>query len=142
MSVFMEAVNVAIGIIVRNGQVLISRRREADRFADLWEFPGGKLERDESVQEGLHRELHEELGVDVRVLGRLAPILHSYVDFRICLHPFIVELERGQPQTLASAELRWVFPGDLAQMPFPEANAGLVRSLPTILASLGLLYGV
>jgi mutator protein MutT len=135
----MESINVAFGIIVRRGKVLVCRRLKGDQFAQCWEFPGGKLEPEESDEACMNRELGEELAVTVRTRGRLAAIWHDYGDFRVVLHPFIVELEQGEPKAIASRELRWVEAAQLASLPFPAANAPLLRDLPAILRALGLL---
>ena len=134
----MDSQHVAIGIIVRESLILLARRRDGDGFADQWEFPGGKLNKDESATECLHRELVEEVGIGVRIVGRLAPVTHSYETFRVCLHPFVVEIESGVPASLAAKELRWFAADELQSLAFPAANALLVAQLPGILRQLGL----
>ena len=135
---FMNRVNVAIGIIIQETQVLLSRRREGDQFADQWEFPGGKLEKAESAEQCLHRELQEELGIAVRICGRLAPVFHDYDQFGVCLHPFVVTIETGTPKALAAKEIRWFAVTELAGVSFPAANADLARQIPSVLRTLGL----
>jgi mutator protein MutT len=134
----MDAVNVAIGIILKDGKVLTSHRPANGHLGDCWEFPGGKLEQAESAAECLHREVQEELGIRVRIVGRLAPITHQYPDLKVCLHPFLATIENGEPRPLAARELRWATPAELPLLPFPEANVQLIRDLPGILRSLGL----
>ncbi len=133
----MSYVPVAIGVVIRSdGAVLVARRREGDRFAGRWEFPGGKVSGDESPAACLHRELKEELGITIRIVARLAPITHDYGNLRVCLHPFVARVESGEPKPLAAMELRWVSAEELAAMEFPEANAPLLAQLRSILKTM------
>jgi mutator protein MutT len=120
---------------MREGMVLVTRREDA-RFSGLWEFPGGKLMSGESAESCLHRELEEELGVSVCIKGRLAPVMHDYGDFQVCLHPFVVTIVGGEPRALASQEMRWVSTTDMAMLDFPEANREFVVGLKAILSSM------
>ena len=134
----MKRVNVAIGIIVQEGKILLSRRCEGDLFVDRWEFPGVKLETDESAEHCLHRELQEELGIGVQIWGRLESISHDYEKFGVCLHPFIATIASGTPKALAAKEIRWFAIPELAGVSFPEANATLTGLIPSVLRTLGL----
>jgi 8-oxo-dGTP diphosphatase len=135
----MTYVQVAVGIIARDGQVLVTRRVAGDRFEGLWEFPGGKLLPEESASECLHRELEEELGVGVNILARLAPIPHDYGDLKVTLHPFVAAISSGEPMARASHEMRWVPADEVRDLPFPEANRTLLDSIESVLRSLSLL---
>jgi mutator protein MutT len=137
----MTYVQVAIGIITRGGELLLTRRAQGDRFEGLWEFPGGKLLANESASECLHRELEEELGVEVEIVARLAPISHDYGDLKVTLHPFVAIIESGEAEAKAACELRWVPAEEVRDLPFPAANRDLVSSIESVLRSLGLLQG-
>jgi mutator protein MutT len=130
----MKRVQVAIGIVVRDGQTLICQRHKANTFGDLWEFPGGKLEPGESPTDCLHRELREELSIAVSVLRPLTPIDHAYPTVHVTLHPFLCQHVSGEPRPNAAQQLRWVPLHDLNDYPFPAGNAPLLtellRSLP------------
>ena len=91
----MERVDVAIAIVCRQKSVLICRRRREDRLGGYWEFPGGKVEAGETIQQGLARELREELDIEVEPLTALATIDHDYPDIQIRLHPFICSHKAG-----------------------------------------------
>lgn len=132
----MAYLQVAIGVIVRDGRVLVTRRVREDQFRGMWEFPGGKLEPDEGAQACLHRELGEELGVGVTVLARLAPLSHDYGELKVTLHPFVVGITSGEPEARQSSELRWATPGEMQAMEFPAASVPLVSQLEFILASV------
>lgn len=135
----MAQVHVAIGLIVDAGRILVSRRHQGDRFGHCWEFPGGKVAPNEDPPRCMHREIKEELDVTVSIVAALPEIDHTYSDFQVCLHPFILRLLNGTPRPLASRELRWVTIEEMMALPFPEANASLIRNLPETLVALGLL---
>ena len=87
-----SVVHVAVGV-VRNpqGNILIAKRPAHAHQGDLWEFPGGKVERGESLQQALQRELHEELGIDVTHARPLIRIPHSYPDKQVLLDVWLIE---------------------------------------------------
>ena len=139
MHLDMAQVHAAIGLIVDAGRILVSRRCHGDRFEHCWEFPGGKVANNEEPAQCLHREVKEELDVEVSIVAALPEIYHDYADFQVRLHPFILKLESGTPRPLASRELRWITVDQIATLPFPEANAVLIRDLPQILGKLHLV---
>jgi mutator protein MutT len=121
--------DVAIGIIIRDGLILICQRRAQDPLGGYWEFPGGKQEPGESPDQCLVRELAEELGIEVRLIDALPIIEWDYPAVHVRLHPLVCELTVGEPKPHASEQLRWVKPADLAQYRFPPANDNLIRTL-------------
>lgn len=125
-------VHVAIGIILRDQQVLICRRRSGSHLSGLWEFPGGKCHPNEPPQACLARELMEELGITVQVTRALPPIDYDYPTRPVRLYPFLCALVTGQPQPLAAEELRWVPLPTLCDYPFPPANTPLLRDLAAL----------
>ncbi len=123
----MRRIDVAIGLLLRNGRVLICQRSASDAFGGLWEFPGGKCRPGETPQICLTRELLEELQVQVQPGEALPSIEHDYPDLSVRLFPFLCEAIEGQPQALASQQLRWVSPAALRDHSFPAANAELIE---------------
>jgi len=122
--------DVAIGILVETGRILICRRRPGKPLGGLWEFPGGKCEPGEPPRAAVVRELREELGIDVLVGTPLPVIEHTYADFGVRLHPFYCTSERASlARPIGCDELRWVSPAELDQYPFPEANKTLLETL-------------
>ena len=95
----------------------------------LWEFPGGKVERGESRDAALKRELQEELGVDTDVGPALASVEHGYTHFSITLSGHLCALRRGKPLPRVHSVLRWVAPANLDRYAMPEANRKLIREL-------------
>ena len=119
----------AAGIVLRAGRVLVTRRRAGAHLGGLWEFPGGKIEADETPPVALRRELAEELCVRVRV-GPLWGILrHRYPEREIRLHVLFAWIARGTPKAVASEEMRWATPPELDELPFPGADRPVVAAL-------------
>ena len=125
--------DVVCAIIERNGRFLIAQRPPGKSFASMWEFPGGKVQDNESEQTALQRELREELDVQVEILQRLTPSFHAYSDFSLRLIPYLCALKEGEPEALEHKALRWITPGEISFYDFPEAD------LPVLAEYLALL---
>jgi A/G-specific adenine glycosylase len=115
-------VDVAAAVIRRSGRVLLARRPEGKLLGGLWEFPGGKVERGETLTACLRRELREELGVDVRVRDELVAVKHAFSHFRITLHVFSCDRLRGRLRPIDAAEVRWVRITRLHSYPMGRAD--------------------
>ncbi|MFZ0451795.1 MAG: (deoxy)nucleoside triphosphate pyrophosphohydrolase [Desulfatiglandaceae bacterium] len=120
---------VTAGLIFRSGKVLISRRRRGSHLAGMWEFPGGKREEGESLEECLERELTEELGIRTRVEGHCLTIDHAYDDRSISLHFFHCTLLGGEPEPLQSDGIKWVAPSALGRLAFPPPDKKAIAYL-------------
>jgi A/G-specific adenine glycosylase len=114
--------DVTAAIIFHSGRVLLARRPEGKILGGLWEFPGGKREKGESLPACLRRELREELGVGVRVRNELLAVKHAFSHFRITLHVFSCDRLRGKPRPVDAAEVRWVRIQDLRRFPMGRAD--------------------
>jgi 8-oxo-dGTP diphosphatase len=119
---------VAAAIIERDGRWLLARRLQGTHLEGLWEFPGGKADPGETLEACLVRELAEELGVVGRVAGLRWSTAHEYPGKRVELHFYDCAID-GEPRPLLGQELRWVSASELAELPLPEADAGLVALL-------------
>jgi A/G-specific adenine glycosylase len=121
---------IGVGLVFdRSGRVLIDQRLEQGLLGGMWEFPGGKQEPGEAIADTIARELREELAIEVAVEEELIRMDHTYSHKRL---RFVVHLCRhlaGEPQPLASQQVRWVEPGDLGAFPFPAANARIIAAL-------------
>ncbi len=115
------------------GQILIDRRPQKGLLGGLWEFPGGKIEPGETVEDCIRREIQEELGIEVIVGDRLIVITHAYSHFRVTLNVHYCTHLSGEPQPIECDEIRWVQPTDLQNYPFPKAN---IQIIDAILANL------
>jgi len=125
----MKRFEVAIGIVVREGKILICQRPADGPLAGYWEFPGGKNEQSETLEQTLVRELKEELAIEVDELEALAEIEFEYPSTRVRLHPFLCRHKSGTAIPLASQQLRWVRPRELRKYRFPPANDALIEEL-------------
>jgi A/G-specific adenine glycosylase len=110
-------------------QILIDRRRPEGLLGGLWEFPGGKIELGETVEECIKREILEELAIDIEVGDRLITIEHAYSHFRVTLTVHHCRHIAGIPQPLECDEVRWVTLDELDQFPFPKANTQIIAAL-------------
>ncbi len=127
---------VATAAVLRRGRkVLIGRRPEGVLLGGLWEFPGGKLEKGESLEAGLRRELSEELGVEIEVGPTLGVFNHAYTHFRVTVHAFQCQLLEGEPQALSHAEIRWVRSDELVDFPMGKVDRAIARSVTAAAAS-------
>jgi 8-oxo-dGTP diphosphatase len=122
---------VAAALVDASGRVLIARRPAGKSLAGLWEFPGGKVEPGEGLEEALVRELAEELDVAVRA-DALAPFAfasHGYPDFNLLMPLYLLRTWKGTPRPLAHNALAWARPSELDGYPMPPADVPLVARL-------------
>jgi 8-oxo-dGTP diphosphatase len=123
------AVEVAAGIVFRDGRVLIAKRRPQDHLGGLWEFPGGKRQAGESYEDCLRRELMEELGIEVEVGERISSITHDYTEKSVHLEFFLCRWGRHEPRALGCSDFAWVQRDQLSQYSFPAADERLLAML-------------
>ena len=122
--------HIGVGIIMNEDEeVLVALRPEDAMLGGLWEFPGGKQESDEKMEETVKRELNEELGVTVSITKPFMKLDHAYSHFKITMHAYLCKLESGTPAPNDSQEIRWVSIEELADIPFPKANRQLTEKL-------------
>ena len=121
--------DIAAGVIWCNRLVLIAQRPLSGLLGGLWEFPGGKREPGESLEECLRREVCEELAIEVQVGPLLATVEHAYTHFRITLYTFHCQYVSGEPQAIGCSTWRWVEPQELKDYAFPAANRTTLAAL-------------
>lgn len=127
-TVFIE---MATGILRHNGKIYIQKRKPGGVWANLWEFPGGRLEPGETPEMALIREFQEETGLRVTELVGITTVQHSYTIYRVTLHGFFCSLvgARIQPVLHTAQEYRWVTPTELAEYAFPAGHRKLIQHL-------------
>lgn len=122
--------DIAVGVLKnQDGELFIQRRPETGLLGGLWEFPGGKREEGESIQEACQRELKEELGIDVQVGELITSIPHAYSHFKITLHAFNCDIEAGDPASSTDLPIAWIAADQLEKYAFPRANRKLIEAL-------------
>lgn len=125
-----SGIHVVAGILCRdNGKVLIADRSRSGTMRDYWEFPGGKVMRNESAQAALQRELAEELGVEIAAATFLQTIEHDYPEYRVTVDFFLVGDWRGTPTGVEGQSLRWVWRRDLGRCNLLPADTPLIETL-------------
>ncbi|HNQ89153.1 MAG TPA: 8-oxo-dGTP diphosphatase MutT [Verrucomicrobiota bacterium] len=124
-----RVIQVAAGLVFKDGRVLVTRRRPRDTLGGLWEFPGGKCERGETFSQALRRELQEELTIDVDVGPHVDTIDHDYPDCRVHIEFYRCRLRSGEPKAIGCAALAWVTAEELRHYPMPPADARLLKRL-------------
>ncbi len=121
---------IGIGVVLNHHhQILIDQRLEQGLLGGMWEFPGGKKEVDESIEQTIARELKEELSIEVEVGEKLIDFEHAYSHKKLRFIVHICKWLRGKPQPLASQKVEWVSPESLENYPFPAANTKIISSL-------------
>jgi 8-oxo-dGTP diphosphatase len=124
-------VDVAAGLVFRDGKLLIARRFDDVHLGGLWEFPGGKREPEETFEACLARELREELGIEVLVGPRIEMVTHEYPEKTVHLQFFRCAWQRNEPQALGCTEFAWVTASALDAYEFPAADESLLEKLKT-----------
>ena len=124
-----RSITIVAAVIHHDGKVLLTRRFQDAHLGGLWEFPGGKVEKGESMEAALSREIHEELGVRISVGSLILDERFDYGDRAVHLHFFDCGIVQGSPRSVGVADLSWVFPSELGQYDMPKANARLIARL-------------
>lgn len=125
-----KRIHVAVGVVLNSDdQVLLALRPEKAHQGGRWEFPGGKVEPDENVQQALCRELQEELGITPLKSRPLVEIHHDYSDKSVLLDVWWVDAFDGDPKGCEGQPLRWATAKELDDYEFPEANQAIIESV-------------
>ncbi|TCD57543.1 A/G-specific adenine glycosylase [Synechococcus sp. BS56D] len=127
---------IGVGVVLNDaGEVLIDQRLNEGLLGGLWEFPGGKQEPGEAIEHTISRELREELAIEVEVGECLISLEHAYSHKKLRFEVHLCRWNSGEPQPLASQQVRWVRPEDLDAYPFPAANTRIIAALQERLGS-------
>jgi 8-oxo-dGTP diphosphatase len=122
-------INVTAAIISRDGLILITKRLPGYHLAGLWEFPGGKQEPGESLEECLKREIQEELDIKIHVEKLFKTVRHEYEKKIVSLHVFECSFISGEPKAIECQEFKWVKPETLNQYEFPPPDVEIIELL-------------
>jgi mutator protein MutT len=119
---------VTAAVIRRGDEFFVTRRHEGVHLEGFWEFPGGKCDGGESLEDCLRREIREELNADIVVGGKILECAHEYPTRVVELHFFECEL-KGEPSPMLGQEMRWVKRAELRSLQFPPADDELIARL-------------
>lgn len=125
----MKQVHVAVGVVRRDSTFFICKRAAHQHQGGKWEFPGGKVESGESVEEALGRELAEEIGIQIVTSSPLIEIAHDYADKRVLLSVLLVKHFVGEPFGKEGQVNRWANVNELNDIEFPDANTAIVDAI-------------
>ncbi len=123
--------DIAVGVIwnKKKETVFIQKRPDEGLLGGLWEFPGGKQEKNEALEDTVAREIKEELGITVRVDEKIMHVKHAYSHFKITLHAYHCQYIKGKAVPKAATAIKWVALNDLSTFAFPKANKKVLDML-------------
>lgn len=115
-------------ILNHEGKILVAQRSANMSMPLKWEFPGGKLEPNETAEVCLHRELMEELNIEVQITKQLPANLHAYSNFTIELIPFLCKYVKGAMLLKEHAQIKWLHPTELLALDWADADVPIVKN--------------
>jgi A/G-specific adenine glycosylase len=119
----------AIGVIKKNGKVLITKRKESGLLGGLWEFPGGKLHDGETAQEACIREIREEVNLKIEVVDNITQVKHAYTHFKTVMDVFRCRYISGKVKLNGAVDYRWITLNEIEKFPFPQ---GTLKFIPML----------
>ncbi|MFT5207039.1 MAG: mutator protein MutT [Candidatus Omnitrophota bacterium] len=123
-------IHCGVGIILNTkAQVLLAQRNADDSFGNYWEFPGGKQEIGESLDECVVREVKEEADIHIQITAPFHELINPYKDQEISLHFFLCQYMSGDPKPLESQKIQWTNMSSLKEYQFPPANEIIIQKL-------------
>ena len=125
----MIPIHVTAAIIEENGRILLAQRKAGSHLALKWEFPGGKIEKGESLEQCLKRELKEELNVDCEIGDFFCENTYDYGDKLIHLITYRAKIISGVPRAIVHEQIAWVKKEELESYDMPEADVPIVRKI-------------
>ena len=124
-----KIIRVAAALIQNGGQYLVTQRPPGSHLELFWEFPGGKCEEKELLEDCLKRELKEELDIDVAVGSCIKSTTHEYSDRTVELHFFDCEWTGGELKAKECHGIQWLYPREMEPDQFPPADQLLIQEL-------------
>lgn len=125
-------IQVAAAVIYVNGQFLLSKRKAEQHQGNKWEFPGGKIDQGESVEQALIRELKEELDIEVNEQQAFVNLDFEYPEKKVSLYFQLVTEFSGQEKGVEGQEVAWFDSEQIQQLTFPDANLPVLEKIKTL----------
>ncbi len=120
---------VTAAIVYKDERYLLAQRPQNGLLGGLWEFPGGKQETQESLEEALQREIKEELDCEIQVLDHFGVYQHAYTHFRVTLHAFFCNIIKGEPKAIEASQLTWCSLDELTNYPMGKIDRQIAIQL-------------
>ena len=124
----MKTIEVVAAIIIKEGQVFATQRGYGE-FQGWWEFPGGKIEPEESHHEALVREIREELRMSIAVERLLCTTEYDYPTFHLTMHCYLCHITEGTPHLTEHLEARWLAPEELHSVEWLPADVEVTSQI-------------
>jgi 8-oxo-dGTP diphosphatase len=130
---FMKTIHVTAAVIIENNRILCVQRNENkfDYISKKWEFPGGKVEENETPEETIVREIKEELNLHIKVRDFLIQVDHKYPDFHLIMDTFLCEIIDGTIQLSEHIDMKWLNVRELNELDWAAADIPIVKELIT-----------
>ena len=125
----MKIIQVGTALVEKKGKILIAQRKKDDIHKDKWEFPGGKLEPNESFEECIKRELKEELDIEIEVLDFYCISEYVYPHISVCLNVYKAKYVSGEIKLNDHKEAHWISIAELKKFEYPEADIPIIEKL-------------
>lgn len=127
----MKTVHVTAAVIVKDEKILCVQRNENkfDYISKKWEFPGGKVEENELIENTIVREINEELTLNIKVNRFLIQVDHQYPDFKLIMDTFICEIVDGELQLNEHIDYKWLEKEELNKLDWAAADIPIVNEL-------------
>jgi len=126
-------IQVVCAIIIYNNKILITQRSETMKLPLKWEFPGGKVEKEENEKQALTREIKEELNIEILLQKRISSHVHDYGSFKINLIAYLCEYVSGEIKLLEHKNYKYVNLDELKNYDLAEADLPIIEKLKTVL---------
>lgn len=124
----MKVIEVVAAVIKHEDKFFITKRGYGE-FIDMWEFPGGKVEAGESREEALHREIREELELEIGDLEYLTTVDYNYPNFNLIMHCYVCKIEGGVLKLNAHNDVKWVTLDEMKDEKWVPADVQVVDSI-------------
>ena len=126
-----KTIEVVAAIIIRDGKLFATQRGYGE-WKDWWEFPGGKIEPEESQEDALRREIREELATEIEVGTLLSTIEYDYPKFHLTMHCYLCTIISGELSLLEHEDARWLTTDELDSVKWLPADKDVIEKLITI----------
>lgn len=122
-------INVTCAIILFDNKILVTQRSEKMKLPLKWEFPGGKLEEDETEEDCIIREIREEINIEIEIVGKLSNSIFDYGSFKVNLIPFVANYIKGEIKLLEHRSYKLLNKTELLDLDWAEADFPIVEEL-------------